>query len=346
MEITQPATEPSSSFLIENKWPNNPKEQIAYLDTKNWDLPTKTYILQLLWWNTRQNLKIVPKNETYFIKKKLETDNQITTKQMYEFGQVLRNMNQFLPTITHEKDKNPYPNFTFVLTKIPKDAAPELKKILSNSLSQKQKQMVNARKILETKLSQHDKELQKKEKLTAEDYQQHKTLLEEYYKILLPQDEKLKEKITNAIEKINNKLSGYEELQELLKNKAKEESNKIVKEIKEAEQQRKEQEEQNERKRLAEQQKIEQEKINKAIYEEIELDRLQNLAKLENLKRLEQQNQEQERLERLRLRQEEINKQWIPWITNGFNRVQQNITDFMSTITSTITSWWLWLTGR
>jgi hypothetical protein len=44
------------SSLHFDVWPNTPEEQIDYLNKKNWNLNTKTYILQLLWWNTRKTL--------------------------------------------------------------------------------------------------------------------------------------------------------------------------------------------------------------------------------------------------------------------------------------------------
>jgi len=340
---------PSLGMEHQMTWSNTPQEQIMYLNAKNWNLPTKTYVLQLLWWNTRQALKIVPKNAPDKIN--IDNHNKTVIKHMSEFGHALRDMNQSLPVITHEKDKQPHPKYTFELTKIPKDATPELKKLLLNSLSKEQKQMLNARKIIETNLSRHDKELKQKEKLSEKDYLQHKALLEEYYKILLPQDEELKEKITNAIATISDKLSRHKELQQLFADQAKKISSKVLKDMERDEQQRWEQEIEkdiNEGMKNAEEQQNEarREFRAKQTTQEREQEKLaqERLEYLRTQKELELERLEQEKLIK---RQRIIDAQWIPWITNKFIvPLRQQMNNFFSSITSTLASWWSRLTGR
>lgn len=204
-KIKSGETDFTKSSLVFNAWPTTPEEQISYLETKNWELSIKTYILQLLWWKMRQTLGTVPKN-SYAQKAIFE--------QMAKFGLALRNIGQNLPSIVHNKGQEPYPQFTFQLTKIPNNAAPELKNLLWASLTKEQKKMINSRKNIEKKLALHNNQLTLKEKLSADDYIEHNELLTEYEKILLPQDKKLKDKIHSAIQQTNEKINRFHLTQE------------------------------------------------------------------------------------------------------------------------------------
>lgn len=359
----------------ENIWPTTPKEQIEYLRTKKWDVPTKTYILQLLWWNTRQKLSTIEK-KSY--------EKQNIFKQMHEFGVELQKMDQPLPSITHKKGEKQRPQFNFQLTTIPKDTAPELKTILIKSLNKQQKEMIVKRRNIEKQLAQHDKLLKEKEKLSKQDYLDHKNLLEQYLTILLPQDEKLKQKTTAAIKKIDEKIAQVEEKEEIIQSKITKTAQQKTKRIlgtKQTEEQKQEQQrlvkEGLEKTKPIEEliEEIAKLKVQKQKYPELEtrinqeidaaiaqFEAQEKQQRLELEKREKEEREQQvisqrnkllgQAAERQRLaeaqhqvtkKQQQVDQkraqQWRPWL-------KRNFTIFARTIQSTITSWWSRLTGR
>ena len=356
-------------------WPTTPEKQIEYLRTKEWDIPTKTYILQLLWWNTRQKLSTVEK-KSY--------EEQSIFQQMRKFGAELQKIGQPLPSIAHKKGQKQHPQFTFQLTRIPKDIAPELKTILVQSLNKQQKKMIIERRKIEKELAQHDKLLKEKEKLNKQDYLDHKNLLEKYRAILLPQDEELKQKIAAAIENIDAKIARVEEKEEIIQSDITQAAQRKAKGIIKARQT--EEQKQAQQKIIKEGlektkpvdellEEIAKLKIQKQKYPELETrinqeidTAMAQLKAQDTQQRLEQEKRERENrekqeisqrnkllgqaVERKRLadaqhqvaeKQQQVDQKraqmWRPWL-------KRNVTIFARTIQSTITSWWSWLTGR
>lgn len=331
-------------------WPTTAKEQVEYIERKKWDIPTKTYILQLLFENARKKLYQVRIQEQANVRNQMGTFNYA----LLEIGQN--------PAAISE-DKKLRPQFTYQLTKIPKDVAPELKEILVKSLDKQQKQMIINRANINRKLSEHNVALKYKEKLSKQDYIQHKKLLEEYLQILLPQDQELEEKIIKAIGDINAKLSNVEQREQKLLEvereqqkieQLKEEASKRILEqskiYREREIQKEEVQRQQNEKKLKEdidqfRRELEQKEQQKKLMEEAEKEQKEKeerLAQQERLRLIQEGAQQQVKKEKQEKEKIE-SQQWIPWMRK---QTASFFSAIFNPIASTITSWWSWLMGR
>ena len=92
-----------------NAWPNTSQDQITYINRQDWDIPTKIYILQLLWWNS-QKQKNIP--------------DQIIIQR------ALKTLNGKIPGLLHNPGKKIQPLLTETLASIPNNAHKELKKFI------------------------------------------------------------------------------------------------------------------------------------------------------------------------------------------------------------------------
>lgn len=204
--------QPKKEKISLENWPTTPKEQVAYLNITKWDIPTKTYILQLLWWKSKKSLFAAP-----------QENKQKIIQQMDIFKNALEKIKQTIPTsqtiqLPNEKSEI-VPLFTYQLKRIPKDAAPELKEFLLNSLNAEQKeayekriQLETALKSEETVIKNYQTQAQEKKLSLAELPQYNNVLrarqatLQAYLSVLQPHEEKLKETINKSIATVQDRI--------------------------------------------------------------------------------------------------------------------------------------------
>ena len=92
-----------------NAWPNTSQDQITYINRQDWDIPTKIYILQLLWWNSQKQQNI---------------PDQIIIQR------ALKTLNGKIPGLLHNPGKKIQPLLTETLASIPNNAHEELEKFI------------------------------------------------------------------------------------------------------------------------------------------------------------------------------------------------------------------------
>ncbi len=199
----------------------------------------------------------------------------------------------------------------------------ELLKQLHNPSSQRYKKLNN--KITEVTYSYRDKIKERNE-----------LQLLEQKRLAQLKDEQEAQALNQQLDELINKAEVELDKEAQAKRKAmQQEQQKLEKEKIEREQQR----------RIDELIRAEKEKQQQeARQRQREQQEKEKLAQLERA-RLEQAKQEQQKLEQARLEQENA-KLWIPWITKNLYQTRQTVVNFVSNITSTVTSWLSWLVGR
>lgn len=122
-------------------WSDKIKECIAYTENQKWSTEIKIYVLQLLFWNAHIN-----KNDADKI----------------ALGKSLRKLKASFPTITHNYQEKPFPQFLHDIQILP-DNAPEELKILFNTFKKEEKEIASINPYL--KLEGYYNKVQKQKRL-------------------------------------------------------------------------------------------------------------------------------------------------------------------------------------
>ncbi|HLW72433.1 MAG TPA: hypothetical protein VKR54_00105 [Candidatus Babeliales bacterium] len=201
-----PFQQPKKEKISLEIWPTTPKEQVLYLNTTKWDIPTKTYILQLLWWNTAKDVMTATGRTA---QQKRENQQQII-QQKNILKDALEKIKQTIPASQQNEKFEFIPLFTYQLKRIPKDAAQKLKDLLLSSFNATQKEAYEKRIQLEATLKDQEAVIKdyksRAQTLSLEQLSTYNDVLRErqktletYLSVLQPYEEKLKKTIRNNI---------------------------------------------------------------------------------------------------------------------------------------------------
>jgi hypothetical protein len=188
-------------------WPDTPQEQIAYINDKDWDINTKTFILQLLWLN------------------EYKEENK---GSRIPFANELREMGQPIPSIAHAKGKTQTPKL--ILNPIDFITSFDFKNvdtILAAFIKKNVRPLIRPIYLASKKVF-YNKIKDEAYSPILQDYKNYLKVLNAYDLCISPEDNELKETITQEIEKVKTFYSKRKKLEVTKQKKLEIEKTKII----------------------------------------------------------------------------------------------------------------------